>query len=174
MADAFGVEVVTPERALLAGPATAVMLRTSDGNLTVLDGHTPLIGDVVPGEVRVEQEDGTVVHLAVHGGFIQVDTRPGAAEGLAEGTGPIGDLSTKVTVLAGVAELAEEIDVERATRSKETLEGRLSELRGSGSRGGGEAGADEGAEIDLELLDVTTSLDRANLRLEIAGAQQPV
>jgi len=77
-------------------------------------------------------------------------------------------------VLAGVAELAEEIDVERATRSKETLEGRLSELRGSGSRGGGEAGADEGAEIDLELLDVTTSLDRANLRLEIAGAQQPV
>ena len=51
----FGVEVVTPEQSLVAGGATAVVLATSEGALTVLDGHTPLIGDVVPGLVKVEQ-----------------------------------------------------------------------------------------------------------------------
>ena len=54
----FGVEIVTPEQSLFAGGATSVVLATSDGDLTVLDGHTPLVGDVVPGEVQVEQADG--------------------------------------------------------------------------------------------------------------------
>ena len=47
------------------------------------------------------------VALAVHGGFLEVDTSPGAAEGLAEGDGPLPGLSTRVTLLAGVAELAD-------------------------------------------------------------------
>ena len=95
------------------------MLATSEGALTVLDGHTPLVGDVVRGEVKVEEAEGTVVRLAVHGGFLQVDTSPGAAEGLAEGDGPLAGLSTRVTVLAGVAELASEIDVPRAEQARE-------------------------------------------------------
>jgi len=66
-------------------------------------------------------------------------------------------------VLAGVAELAEEIDVERATRSKETSRTPQRAAR-VGEPGWRRGRADEGAEIDLELLDVTTSLDRANLR----------
>ena len=112
--DVFGVEVVTPEQSLVAGGATSVVLATSEGALTVLDGHTPLVGDVVPGLVKVTLADGAALRLAVHGGFLQVDTSPGAAEGLAEGDGPLPGLSTRVTVLAGMAELAEEIDVPRA------------------------------------------------------------
>ena len=109
MADGvFGVEVVTPEQSLVAGGATSVVLATSDGALTVLDGHTPLIGDVVPCELKVEQPDGPLLRLAVHGGFIQVDTSPGAAEGLAEGDGPLPGLSTRVTVLAKAKRLQEE------------------------------------------------------------------
>ena len=54
------------------------MLRSSDGDLTVLDGHTPLVTDVVPGEVRVEPGEGDIVRLAVHGGYLQVDTGPDA------------------------------------------------------------------------------------------------
>ena len=57
--DVFGVEVVTPEQSLVAGGATAVVLATSEGALTVLDGHTPLVGDVVPGLVKVDLADGT-------------------------------------------------------------------------------------------------------------------
>ena len=158
----FGVEVVTPEQALLAGGARAVVLATSEGALTVLDGHTPLVGDVVPCELKVEQADGALVRLAVHGGFLQVDTSPGAAGSLAEGDGPLPGLSTRVTVLAGVAELAEEIDVPRAERAKEAATQRVNEL---GGRGGG---VEEGEE-DVELGEATGALARAELRLAVAS-----
>src|ERR1700677_942901 len=48
-----------------------------------------------------EPADGPPLRLAVHGGFLEVDTSPGAADGFAEGDGPLPGLSTKVTVLAG-------------------------------------------------------------------------
>jgi F-type H+-transporting ATPase subunit epsilon len=164
MADGvFGVEIVTPEQSLFAGGATSIVLATSEGNLTVLDGHTPLVGDVVHCEVKVEQAEGTLVRLAVHGGFLQVDTSPGAAEGLADGDGPLPGLSTRVTVLAGVAELASEIDVPRAEEARERATQRVNEL-GSGR---GQA-VEEGVE-DLELADAEGALERAELRLAVAA-----
>ena len=160
----FGVEIVTPEQSLFAGGATSVVLATSDGALTVLDGHTPLVGDVVPCEVKVEQPDGAPLRLAVHGGFLQVDTSPGAAEGLAEGDGPLPGLSTRVTVLAGVAEVAEEIDVPRAEQARETATQRLSDL------GAGRAPVSEEVEEDVELAEAESALARAELRLEVASS----
>jgi F-type H+-transporting ATPase subunit epsilon len=166
----FGVEVVTPERSIVSGAAVSVVLRTSTGWLTVLDGHTPLIGAVVPCEVRVEQEEG-VVRLVVHGGFVEVDTSPGAAAGLAEGDGPFPGLSTKVTLLAGVAERADEVDVERAERAREEAQTRLSELRGAtGATQSADAeGSGPGAE-DLEYRATEAALVRAELRLSVARA----
>lgn len=164
MADGvFGVEIVTPEQSLFAGGATSVVLATSEGALTVLDGHTPLVGDVVPGEVRVEPSDGALTRLAVHGGFVQVDTSPGAAAGLAEGDGPLPGLSTRVTILAGVAELAEEIDVPRAELAREVATQRVSEL--GGSRGQ----VSEDVEEDVELAEAENALARADLRLAVAA-----
>ena len=164
MADGiFGVEVVTPEQALFAGGARSVVLATSEGDLTVLDGHTPLVGDVVPCELKVEQDNGALARLAVHGGFVQVDTSPGAAEGLAEGDGPLPGLSTRVTILAGVAELAEEIDVPRAERAKDAATQRVNEL--SSGRG---AGAEDG-EDDVARTEAERSLARAELRLAVAS-----
>jgi F-type H+-transporting ATPase subunit epsilon len=159
----FGVEVVTPEQSLFAGGARSVVLATSEGALTVLDGHTPLVGDVVPGEVSVEQADGAVLRLAVHGGFLQVDTSPGAAEGLAEGDGPLPGLSTRLTVLAGVAELSEEIDVPRAERAREVASQRVNEL------GGGRGGAPEEGEEDVARTEAELALARADLRLAVAS-----
>ena len=164
MADGvFGVEIVTPEQSLFAGGATSVVLATSEGALTVLDGHTPLVGDVVHCEVRVEQADATLVRLAVHGGFLQVDTSPGAAEGLADGDGPLPGLSTRVTVLAGVAELAAEIDVPRAEEARERAAQRVGEL------GSGRGPVSEDAEEDLELADAEGALARAELRIAVAA-----
>jgi F-type H+-transporting ATPase subunit epsilon len=170
--DVFGVEVVTPEQALVAGGATAIVLATSEGDLTVLDGHTPLVGDVVPGLVKVDLADGTHLRLAVHGGFVQVDTSPGAAEGLAEGDGPLPGLSTRVTVLAGIAELSEEIDVPRAERARDAAAQRLSEL-GSGRGGSSSASDQPGSEgPDLALLEAQAALDRAELRLTVAASHE--
>ena len=164
MADGvFGVEIVTPEQSLFAGGATSVVLATSEGALTVLDGHTPLVGDVVHCEVKVEQPEGTLVRLAVHGGFVQVDTSAGAAEGLAEGDGPLPGLSTRVTVLAGVAELASEIDVPRAEEARERAAQRVAEL------GSGRGPVSEDTEEDLELADAEGALARAELRLAVAA-----
>ncbi len=164
MADGvFGVEVVTPEQSLFAGGARSVVLATSDGALTVLDGHTPLVGDVVPCELRVEEAEGNVQRLAVHGGFLQVDTSPGAAAGLAEGDGPLPGLSTRVTVLAGVAERAEEIDVERAERAKETSTQRLADLNA------GRAPVAEDFEEGMAISEAEGSLARAELRLAVAA-----
>ena len=167
MADGvFGVEVVTPEQSLVAGGATSVVLATSDGALTVLDGHTPLIGDVVPCELKIEQADSAMLRVAVHGGFIQVDTSPGAADGLAEGDGPLPGLSTRVTVLAGIAELAEEIDVPRAELARDAAAQRVNELRA----GRGPAAEGEGAdEADVALTEAEGALARAELRLTVAA-----
>jgi F0F1-type ATP synthase epsilon subunit len=168
MADGvFGVEVVTPEQSLVAGGATAVVLATSEGALTVLDGHTPLVGDVVPCLVKVEQADGTAMRLAVHGGFVQVDTSPGAAHGLAEGDGPLPGLSTRVTVLAGIAELAPDIDVPRAERAKEAATLRVAELS-AGRSGPSDQGAQADAP-DLALQEAEEALGRAELRLSVAA-----
>ena len=148
MADGlFTLAVVTPEERLVEATARAVVLRSSDGDLTVLDGHTPLVTDVVPGEVRVEPEEGDPVRLAVHGGFLQVETGTGVAgDGGPDGGGAAGaagaggagagERGTRVTVLAGVAERAEQIDVPRAERARDEAGARVDELRAATGRAG--------------------------------------
>jgi F-type H+-transporting ATPase subunit epsilon len=160
---AFALEVVAPEERLVSGPATSLVLRTAEGFLTVLDGHAPLIGTVEPGEVRVELEEGEVIRLAVHGGFLQVDTSPGAADDIApEADGPIPGLSTRVTLLVGVAEIGTAIDVERAQAAKEAATSRLAELRAG--RG------DEGDEtLAWRIAEQEAALSRAEVRLDVAA-----
>jgi len=172
----FEVSVVTPESELLHAQARGVVLRSSEGDLTVLDGHTPIITDVVPGAVRVDLAEGDAVHLAVHGGYLHVETGPGVGEG--EGR------ATRVTLLAGTAELADEIDVARAERAKEEAQARIEELRAAGGRAGGSgsgaaagAGTPEGegregpSRADAELAQAEAALERARVRLEVAGAR---
>ncbi|HUC03998.1 MAG TPA: hypothetical protein VL961_01280 [Acidimicrobiales bacterium] len=161
----FGVEVVTPEQALLAGGATSVVLATSEGGFTVLDGHMSLIGDLAPGLVKVEQPDGATRRLAVHGGFVQVDTSAGAAQGLAEGDGPLPGLSTRVTLLAGIAELAEEIDVPRAESAREAASQRIVELGGTRPQDAGEGGES----ADPALREAQAALARAELRIAVGS-----
>jgi F-type H+-transporting ATPase subunit epsilon len=90
------VELVSVERPLWSGEATAVFARTTEGEIGILPGHSPLLGALAPGWlVRIQQADGVEQRVAVHGGFLSVR-------------------SDGVSVLAEVAENAEEIDVARA------------------------------------------------------------
>jgi F-type H+-transporting ATPase subunit epsilon len=155
MADGFNLEVVTPDRLLLDTTAQALVLRTTDGEMTVLDGHTSIVAALVPGIVRVEPLEGVPVRLAVHGGFLQVDTAPG------EGSeGPAG-LATRVTLLAGIAELAGEIDVERARQARQAAAERVA-ARPDRPDG------DEHLSVEEEAA--AGGLARAELRLEAVGA----
>jgi len=159
-ASTFGAALVTPESALYAGPASAVMLRTSEGDLTVLAGHTPLVGDLVPFVLRIERPDGMTEAFCVHGGFVQVATDPGAAVGLVEDASET-ERSTRVTLLAGVAERVADVDLARAQAARERAIAAISALS---SRDDEEATADR---VALER-----ALARAELRLE--SSQSPV
>ena len=165
MADALALEVVTPEQTLVAGAASAVVLRTSEGSLTVLPGHAPFVGDVVAGEVKVEQPDGTVVRLAVHGGFLQVETGRRGAPGVeGVGDGPIAGLTTRVTVLAGIAEIVDTIDVARAEAARAGALAQLDQLRAAGARD------DTAAAVDVEIAQLESAVARADTRLKLAGS----
>jgi F-type H+-transporting ATPase subunit epsilon len=90
------VELVSVERLIWSGEAAMVIARTTEGDLGVLPGHTPLLGELAEGGVvRVRQGGAEELVVAVHGGFLSV-TEDG------------------VSVLAELAELADEIDVARA------------------------------------------------------------
>jgi len=77
-------------------------------------------------------------------------------------------LSTRVTLLAGIAELSEEIDVPRAERARDEAAQRVAELR---SGRGGSSDLHEGDGVpDLALLEAEEALGRAELRLSVAGS----
>lgn len=89
------VAVVSAERSLWTGTAKSVVAKTPEGDIGILPGHEPVLALLVEAPLRIEEADGTKLVVAVHGGFFSVD-------------------SNKVNVIAEAAELAEDIDVERA------------------------------------------------------------
>ncbi|HVA02668.1 MAG TPA: F0F1 ATP synthase subunit epsilon, partial [Acidimicrobiales bacterium] len=120
--------------------------RTDVGDATFLAGHTPLIGAIVPGLVRFQHEDGSEERVAVHGGFVYV-----------KGDG--------VSVLAPVAEMAADIDIERARRAFETAQHGVAEAT---TRSAG-AGEDDPV-ASRELAEAQAALLRAQVRIEVAGS----
>lgn len=165
----FNVSLVTPERILFDGSATAVVLRSSEGFYTVLDGHTTTVSDVVPGDVRIDRPEDGPLHIAVHGGYAQVEK--GVVEDGREGAG------TRLTLLIGVAEMAGDIDVARAEQARDRARERVEQLRAAGARdetrttgaGSSEGGAPVTPE-DVELAQAEAALLRAEVRLDVAGA----
>jgi len=154
----FTIRLVTPERVLIEGRATEVILRTGEGDAAFLPGHTPLVGTLQPGVVRVVDAEGAEQRVAVHGGFVQVEL--GLGSGDDESVLP----GSRVTLLVGVAELAEEIDVGRAGLALEAAEARVAELGGTGRTPA------EGEEADPEMVEAEADLLRARVRLEAAEA----
>lgn len=99
------VELVSVERALWSGDATAIFARTPDGELGILPGHTPLLAALEPGWiVRIEPTDGEEMRVAVHGGFLSVG-------------------KDGVSVLAEMAEMAQDIDTARARAALDRADG---------------------------------------------------
>jgi len=111
MADKIQLEVVTPERRVLAEPVEMVTIPGLGGELGILPGHTPLISQLKTG-VLTYVEDGKSFQLHVSGGFLEVR-------------------DDHVSVLAEVAERPEEIDTAQARQSRERLEKQLSNWTGS-------------------------------------------
>ena|ERR1044071_9402607 len=99
------LEIVTPDRAIVNAQVDEVELPGSEGYFGVLPGHTPLLATLQVGEMwyRVGQER---FYLAIAFGFVEV-------------------LPDRVTVLAQLAERAQDIDVGRAEAAKKRAEERI-------------------------------------------------
>jgi F-type H+-transporting ATPase subunit epsilon len=69
------VEIVAVEAKVWSGEAEAVFARTTEGELGVLPGHAPLLGQLAdPGTVRVKLPGGEELAYTVNGGFLSVDS----------------------------------------------------------------------------------------------------
>src|SRR6185312_12486890 len=111
MADKIQLEVVTPERRVLAEPVDMVTVPGLGGELGILPGHTPLISQLQTGVLTYVQ-DGKSFSLHVSGGFVEVR-------------------DDHVSVLAEVAERPDEIDAARARAAREKLEKQMNAWSGS-------------------------------------------
>ncbi|MFR9753412.1 F0F1 ATP synthase subunit epsilon [Nocardia sp. 004] len=94
----MSVDLVAVERLLWSGRASFVSAQTTEGQIGIMPGHEPLLGQLVEGgTVTIVDTEGQRIVAAVHGGFFSVT-------------------SNTVRVLAELAELADEVDVEAARR----------------------------------------------------------
>ena len=106
-ANTMRVEVVSPERVLFSGEATQVITRTlGGGEIAFLAGHAPFLAALIPNHSRLYLTDGSILDVAVHGGFVEVS-------------------NGKVSILTDFAELGSEIDKAKAQADIERLQEQL-------------------------------------------------
>ncbi len=99
------LEIVTPDRSVVADSVDEVQIPAADGYLGVLPGHTPMLAMLQIGELWYRQ--GSEKHYtAIAFGFAEV-------------------LPDRVTILAELAERPDEIDVARAEAARRRAEARL-------------------------------------------------
>jgi F-type H+-transporting ATPase subunit epsilon len=125
------LEIVTPERLAYSDEVDAVTLPGIEGELGVLPHHAPLVSTLGVGELRI-RKGGAEESFAIAGGFLQV-------------------LPTKVVVLAETADMASEIDIEKAQEARREAEKAL------------ESGYHEGADLSMARAALQTALLRERL-----------
>jgi F-type H+-transporting ATPase subunit epsilon len=125
------LEVVTPERKVLSEEIVSLIVPAIEGYLGILPNHAPIISGLEPGVIKYKV-GGNYKKMAISGGFLEVS-------------------ANKASILANTAELAEEIDVQRAQAAKERAEQRLQN------------------KSDIDVLRAELALKRALARLKAVG-----
>jgi len=136
--DSQQLVIVTPVRQLLSESVVEAQLPGADGYLGVLPGHAPLITELGIGELTYRTASGQSGLLAVIRGFAEV-------------------LPDRISVLAELAERAEEIDLKRAQESLK----RAQELIAKG-----------GENVDWDRA--SAALQRALVRIQVVSKHQGI
>ncbi|MFQ5841685.1 MAG: ATP synthase F1 subunit epsilon [Thermodesulfobacteriota bacterium] len=134
MAKTFGLEIITLKRAVYSGMVISVIPSGTRGKFGVLARHAPMISSLETGILRIREPAGEEVLAFVGKGFLMVE-------------------KDHVVILPSQAEMAHEIDTERARTSMERAKKRLREKS-----------------PDLDIPRAKASLARALTRLKVAGA----
>jgi len=149
----FLLRVLSPLGAAFEGMARSATLPTTEGEITILARHMPLVAVLVDGELRVDTGEGEV-SIAIAGGFLDTAGRGAPAPATADAETP-----WEATVLSDFAAHAESIEIARVQAAKERAEQLLAERRERG-----------------ELQLVERDLQRAILQLKVAekrGTRRP-
>ena len=126
------LQIVTPERLLVHEQVDEVQIPGSEGYFGVLPGHTPMLAALKVGELWYRKGQQKT-YLSIAFGFAEV-------------------LPDRVTILARIAERAEDIDVERAEAARQRAERRLAEQK-----------------TDMDYERSRVALMKAVVRLEVAS-----
>ena len=121
MAELMELEVATPERQLVSDQVSEIQVPGKNGYMGILPGHAPLLGEVGTGSLSY-QCGSMRRYLAVQGGFLEV-------------------LPNRVRILANLAELAEDIDLDAARADLDKAQRQL-----------GQPGEDSQAALDAVAL----------------------
>src|SRR6266516_1225787 len=107
------VFLVTPERELWSGEAGFVVARGVDGEVGILPGHAPMLIQLAIAPLFIDPSGGGErLAAAVDGGFLHVVSAAG---------------DSRIDILAEHAELASEIDLDRARIQREEAERRIAD-----------------------------------------------
>ena len=98
----FHIEIVTPDGLAYSGEVESLLVRTQDGDIEILAGHTDLIASLSTGRARIIV-DGKKKMASVNGGFLSVN-------------------AGQVKLCAITFEFAEDIDLNRAKEAKAKAE----------------------------------------------------
>lgn len=132
------LEVVSPDGLVFDGDVAMVVVPAERGEMGILPRHAPIVARLSIGEIRVKTLDDKWLSLAVAEGFVKVQF-------------------DKVIVLADAAELATEIDSQRAHEALARAEERLARLKNRG------AAVDD----EIDAFRETMALKRAKNRLAV-------
>jgi len=110
MARTLVAQIVTPEKILYTNEVEMVIAPTTGGEIGILPMHAPIVTVLAAGELRVKHSGNQAEWFAISGGYLQV-------------------FEDKVIVLADDAEMASNIDVERAKHAKELAEAQMAEIK---------------------------------------------
>jgi F-type H+-transporting ATPase subunit epsilon len=105
MASVFNLEIVTPEKNFYSGEVEMLIIKTPEGEMGVLKGHTPMVVSVAVGPIKIKK-DGEWLEAAITEGFMEVTLE-------------------KTVILADTAEWPNEVDVNRANAARLRAEERL-------------------------------------------------
>ena len=97
MAEAFDIEIATPERLLAREKAIRAQIPAKEGYIGVLPDHAPLLSELGIGAMTYTTPDDQRYSLAIRGGFLEIN-------------------NNVVRVLTDIGEKAQEIDVAQAEK----------------------------------------------------------
>jgi len=138
MANKIFLEVVTPDKLLVSKEVDVVVATGVDGEFGVLYGHVPFLATLDIGELRFRDGNATD-YAAISGGFAEVTGK-------------------KITILAEAAELAREIDLDRAARARERAQQRI----------------DAAHREQIDYMRTENALKRALVRMRVAEKGKPL